>query len=405
MSRAWAARSAALAVLTAVVLTSCAPADAGRSPARGPSAADSVVREPVEQSEPEQLPSALKLPLDDPRLPAPLVDPARVVPGGPPPDGIPPVDAPRFLPADAVPWLHDEEAVVALSVGDEHRAYPVQIMVWHEIVNDTVGGRPVSVTYCPLCTSALAFDRRLDDRLLTFGTSGRLYQSDLVMYDRQTSSLWSQLEGRAVAGALTGKRLERVPVQTVSWSSWRDAHPDGWVLSRDTGVTRDYGRNPYVGYDAPDKDPFLFDGDADPRLPPKERVIGLGDAAEPVAVPLVALSRVRVLEVDVAGEPVVLWSVEGLRSALDTVDISEGRRLAASGAFSPKVDGRRLTFSAEGPETFTDEQTGSTWTVLGRAVAGPLAGTELRPAGHVDTFWFAWAAFHPDTRLLVPPER
>ncbi|MDP9498315.1 MAG: DUF3179 domain-containing protein, partial [Actinomycetota bacterium] len=257
----------------------------------------------------------------------------------------------------------------------------------------------------PLCTSALAFDRRLGDRLLTFGTSGRLYQSDLVMYDRQTSSLWSQLEGRAVAGALTGERLERVPVQTVSWSSWRDAHPDGWVLSRDTGVTRDYGRNPYVGYDAPDKDPFLFDGDADPRLPPKERVIGLGDAAEPVAVPLVALSRARVLEVDVAGEPVVLWSVEGLRSALDTVDISEGRRLAASGAFSPKVDGRRLTFSAEGPETFTDEQTGSTWTVLGRAVAGPLAGTQLRPAGHVDTFWFAWAAFHPDTRLLVPPER
>jgi hypothetical protein len=402
MSRSPAARLAAM-LAVAVALAACSPAASDSAPAAAPAAPASVQLEPVEQSDTEPTPSALVLSLDDPLLPAPLVDPARVVSGGPPPDGIPPIDEPRFLPAEDVPWLADDEAVIALSLDDEHRAYPVQIMVWHEIVNDTVGGRPVSVTYCPLCNSALAFDRRLDDRVLTFGTSGKLYLSDLVMYDRQTESLWSQLEGRAIAGVLTGAQLERIPVQTVSWAQWRDAHPDGWVLSRDTGETRDYGRNPYVGYDETTSDPFLFDGDADPRLAPKERVLGLGDPDDPVAVPLAVLADRRVLEVEVAGRDVVLWAAQGLRSALDSEDIAEGREIATTGAFVSKADGRALTFRANGAQTFVDEQTGSTWDVLGRAVSGPLTGTELEAVGHLDTFWFAWAAFHPETRLLTPP--
>jgi len=402
-------RLGALSAVAALLLAGCSAGtstDSAGGAAAGPSqgadgpAAPSVQLEPVEQSDVEPTPSALLLKLDDPLLPAPLVDPARVVSGGPPPDGIPPVDEPRFLAPDDVPWLTDDEPVIALSVGDEHRAYPVQVMVWHEIVNDTVAGRPVSVTYCPLCNSALAFDRRLGERLLTFGTSGKLYLSDLVMYDRQTESLWSQIEGRAVAGVLAGEELERIPVQTVSFSQWRDAHPDGWVLSRDTGATRDYGRTPYVGYDEATSEPFLFDGDADPRLDVKARVLGLGDPDDPVAVPLSALSRSRVLEVQVAGEDVVLWAGEGLRSALDTADIAEGRELATTGAFSPVVEGRGLTFRAEGPQSFVDDQTGSTWDVLGRAVSGPLTGTQLEATGHLDTFWFAWAAFHPETRLV-----
>jgi hypothetical protein len=362
---------------------------------------DSVVLEPVEQSPAEETVSALDLALDDQRLPKPLVDPSRVVSGGPPPDGIPPVDEPRFLPAGDVPWLSDDEAVVSLSVGDEHRAYPVQVMVWHEIVNDTVDGTPVSITYCPLCNSALAFDRRLDDRLMTFGTSGKLYLSDLVMYDRQTESLWSQIDGQAIAGVQTGAQLERIPVQTVTWAQWREAHPEGWVLSRDTGAERDYGRNPYVGYDEAASDPSLFDGDTDPRFEPKERVLGLGGEQDPVAVALTALSQARVLELEVSGQTVVLWAVEGLRSALDTADITDGRQIAATGAFVPQADGRQLTFAAAGEETFRDEQTGSTWDVLGRAVDGPLAGTRLEPADHIDTFWFSWAAFHPQTRVVA----
>jgi len=204
---------------------------------------DSVVLEEVSGSPAEDVPSALEN-IEDPELPRPLVDPDAVVSGGPPPDGIPPIDEPRFQPAAEVDWLTDDEPVLAPAIGETPRAYPVRILIWHEIVNDTIDVRPVAVTYCPLCNSALAFDRQLGDRLLTFGTSGLLYHSDLVMYDRQTESLFSQIEGRAIAGVLAGEELDRVPVQTVTWAQWRQAHPEGMVLSQDTGARRDYGINP-----------------------------------------------------------------------------------------------------------------------------------------------------------------
>ena len=205
-----------------------------------------------------------------------------------------------------VDWLTDEEPVVSLSVGDEHRAYPVQIMVWHEIVNDTVAGRPVSVTYCPLCNSALAFDRRLGDRLLTLGTSGRLYLSDLVMYDRQTESLWSQIEGRAIAGVLTGDAAR--------------AHPgaDRQLGAVAAGPSRRLGPVPRHRRRARLRPqplrrlrrgglrPVPVRRGADGRLAPKERVLGLGDTDDPVAVPLAVLADTRVLELEVAGREVVV---------------------------------------------------------------------------------------------------
>ena len=194
------------------------------------------------------MPSALDR-MDDPELPDPLIDPAAVVSGGPPPDGIPPIDDPRFLDVAEVDLLADTEPVVVLSLDGDTRAYPVQILTWHEIVNDVVAGRPVTVTYCPLCNSALAFERTVGERVLSFGTSGRLYLSNLVMYDRQTESLWPQAEGRAVAGVLTGTELDRLPVALLPWGQFRDGFPDAVVLSRETGDARDYGSNPYVGYD------------------------------------------------------------------------------------------------------------------------------------------------------------
>ncbi|WP_219419023.1 DUF3179 domain-containing protein [Pseudonocardia nigra] len=387
---------------TPSVLVLLAALGACAAPAQPPPAAAPVVLEEVHGSPPEDVPSALDR-IDDPALPAPLVDPARVIAGGPPPDGIPPIDEPRFERAGEVDWLSDDEPVLAPAIGQVARAYPVRILIWHEIVNDTVDGRPVVITYCPLCNSALGFERRLGERLLTFGTSGKLYLSDLVMYDRQTESLWSQIEGRAIAGMLAGAELNRVPVQTVTWAQWRAANPDGWVLSRDTGVDRDYGRNPYTGYDAPGSQPFLFDGAPDPRLPPKERVAALGGDADPVAVPLIALTEAGVVEVEVAGRTVVVWAVGGLRSALDTGRIADGRTVGATGAFDPVLDGRRLHFLRDGADRFVDAETGSTWTVLGEAVAGPLTGARLTPVEHLDTFWFAWAAFHPTTRIVEIP--
>jgi len=322
-------------VLALAFLRACAAPEQVADPA--PPSAAAVTLEEVSGSAREDVPSALDR-IDDPALPEPLVDPARVISGGPPPDGIPPIDEPTFEPAVEVDWLTDDEPVLAPAIGAPARAYPVRILIWHEIVNDTIDGRPVSITYCPLCNSALAFDRRLGDRVLTFGTSGSLYQSDLVMYDRQTESLFPQLEGRAIAGVLAGAELDRVPVQTITWAQFRDANPDGHVLSRDTGVNRDYGVNPNTGYDDPSSQPFLFDGEPDPRLPPKERVAALGGDTDPVAVPLPILVEAGVLEVEVAGRPVVVWSLDGLRSALDTRDITEGATIGATGAFDPVLD-------------------------------------------------------------------
>jgi hypothetical protein len=391
-------RAAVLGV-AALLLGACsAPAGSERdaAPDAGPPSA-SVVLEEVSGSPPEDVPSALDR-IDDPALPEPLVDPTQVSSGGVPPDGIPAIDSPRFVPAAEVDWLTPDEPVLAPAIGEPARAYPVRILIWHEIVNDTVDGRPVVVTYCPLCNSALAFDRRLGDRVLTFGTSGLLYHSDLVMYDRQTESLWSQIEGRAIAGALAGTELGRIPVQTVTWAQWQAANPDGWVLSRDTGVDRDYGANPYVGYDDPDSYPFLFSGEPDPRLPPMERVAGLGAGQDPVAVRLSDLVNAGVLEVEVDGAPVVLLATEGLRSPLEDANVETGRAVGATGAFSPVFDGRHLEFARVG-DGFVDTATGSRWNVLGEAVEGPLAGARLQPVEHLDTFWFAWAAFSPATRV------
>jgi hypothetical protein len=298
-----------------------------------------------------------------------------------------------------VSTLSDDEPVLSLEVDGESRAYPVRILIWHEIVNDTVAGVPVAVTYCPLCNSALAFDRRLGDRVLSFGTSGRLLNSDLVMYDRQTESLWPQLEGRAVVGRLTGAELDRLPIQTVRWADYLAAHPESWVLSEETGYDRSYGSNPYVGYDNAEESPFLFDGTAPPALPVKQRVVGLGDGPDAVAVSLTRLAEDRVVDVDVGGSDVVLLYEPSLTSALDRESLVDSKAVGSTGAFTAEADGQPLTLGWDGT-AFTDAETGSTWTILGQAVAGPLEGKQLDRVEHVDTFWFAWSAFQPETAVI-----
>jgi hypothetical protein len=234
--------------------------------------------------------------------------------------------------------------------------------------------------------------------VLDFGTSGKLYQSDLVMYDRQSHSLWAQMEGRALVGARAGTRLTMLPANTMAFETWRAAHANGKVLSRETGHRRDYGVNPYESYDDPGLRPFLFSGRPDPRRLPKERVVGVRIGAAARAYPWPTLGRQRVVHDTVAGEALVILFQPGTLSALDEAKMADSREVGATSVFSRRLGERVLTFEATA-EGFRDRETHSTWTLLGVAQRGPLAGQRLRAIVHVDAFWFAWAAFNPSTSV------
>jgi hypothetical protein len=346
-------------------------------------------------------PSALAS-AEDPALPAPRVSPSDLVSGGPPPDGIPAIDSPRFRSiGDAELSLADTEPLIVVDIDGDVRAYPVEILMWHEIVNDEVGGVPVAVTYCPLCNSAVTYIRTINGVNVTFGTSGKLYASALVMYDRETESLWTHFDGWAVAGVLTGHRLEAVPSPLLAWSEFKAAHPDGIVLSRDTGFVRQYGRNPYYGYDDPNTRPYFLRGDVDDRVAVKQRVVGVTIGDTSVAFPLDRIrgGGARATMTTVGDTPVVIFWRAGQNSALEDADTSRGRDVGSVGVFHPVVDGRLLEFGVEG-DAFVDIETSSRWDVTGRAVSGVLAGARLEPIPHLDTFWFAWSAYRPGTTLF-----
>jgi hypothetical protein len=347
-------------------------------------------------------PSALA-DMNAPGFPEPLVDPGDIISGGPPPDGIPPIDNPVFLDvADNLALLEDDEPVVALVIGDDARAYPVSIMIWHEIVNDTVGGVPVTISYCPLCNSAVTYGREISGVETTFGTSGRLFASALVMYDRATESLWTHFDGKAVVGVLTGTELDVYGSPLMSWADFRAAYPTGKVLDEtQTGFRRSYGSNPYVGYDDSDTEPFLFRGVPDSRARSKERVVGVTHNDVDVAYSLQSISGdgPTATLFDHGGEQlVILWS-PGQSTALEAAGVAEGRDVGSVGVFLPRVGEQALTIVGDGAG-FIDEETGSRWSVAGVATAGELAGTRLERIPHLDTFWFAWATYRPGSGLV-----
>jgi hypothetical protein len=353
-----------------------------------------------------------------------------------------PSPAPAFVTLDeAAQWIDAREPVIAVEVRGEARAYPLQILTWHEIANDTLGGVPIAVTFCPLCNSAIAFDRRipltdealatalandptvevgaLDDGFradfafqygdaptfvggleVTFGVSGFLYNSNLLMFDSQTFTLWSQILGEGNIGTLTGTRLLNYPAQIVAFESFRENFPDALVLSRETGFARDYGANPYPGYDDVDNPPFLFNGVTDGRLPPKARVVSVELRGDSAAYPFEILEQARVVDDRVGDEPLTVFWQEGTSSALAEGQIAGSRDVGAVGVFSRNLGDRELSFSWNG-DAFVDDQTGSLWDLSGRAVTGELAGSALRPLVHDNTLWFAWAAFKPETRLYT----
>ena len=290
-----------------------------------------------------------------------------IVSGGPPPDGIRSIDEPTWRPPADIAWLEPDESVLAVELDGIVHLYPTQIMLWHEIVNDRIGGTPVTVTYCPLCNSAVAYDRRVGGEVLDFGTSGALYQSALVMYDRQTESLWTHFDGRAVVGDLIGAELNILAVQTMSWAGAVERWPNAVVLDRPTGDLgrRPYGASPYPSYEGLDEPlPGFYQGEPDPRLPPRARVVGLVVDDTAIAVDRRSVVEAGTMEVTVGGKTIRLEHRDGVRSPLDGRAVAEGVDIGSIAAVSVG-------------------DTGETDVVV------PV----------LDTFWFAWAAYFPETEL------
>ena len=256
------------------------------------------------------------------------VDYGEINSGGPPKDGIPAIDDPRFeslKDGQAEGWadgLADTEPVLSLALGDDARAYPLRVLIWHEIVNDTVGGEPVAVTYCPLCNAALVFERTVNGRVLDFGATGKLRHSDLVMYDRQTESWWQQFTGEAIVGAMTGSELKLIPSRLESFARFRERFPQGRVLVPSDPALRDYGANPYLGYDAEGATPFLYTGEMPSGIEPMARVVAIEAAPDRHEAWSLALLRERG-EIR-AGDLVLRWAA-GQSSALDARTVASGR--------------------------------------------------------------------------------
>lgn len=242
---------------------------------------------------------------------------SEIMSGGPPKDGIPALDAPAFQRASDVRGLGGREPVITLEMaGAEPRAYPIRYLVWHEIVNDQISGVPVAVTFCPLCNSAMSFDRRVRGQVLRFGVTGKLRRSDMVMYDRETQSWWQQAEGRGIVGELNGVQLTQLPSWMESWAEFKARNPSGLVMA-EPEFNRDYGRNPYRGYDSSAR-PFLYNGEMPPHgISPLVRVVRVGERAWPLT---------RLAEVGQVSEAgvVISWTA-GQASALDSAKIAKGR--------------------------------------------------------------------------------
>lgn len=322
------------------------------------------------------------------------------IPASDPRDRIPPIDAPLFEPIDSATWLGDREPGALVQFNDEVRFYPLSILTRHEVVNDRFGDVPVVVTFCPLCNTAITFDARVDRQALRFGVSGLLRKSDLVMWDDATTTLWQQITGEAVLGTLAGTQLDIIPTSIVSYGDALAGFPDALSLSRDTGFNIAYGANPYQAYSS-SASPFLFNEAVDVRFPALSRVVGVNLDGDNKAYPFGLISEKRAVNDEVGGVPiVVLWGGD-TADALDASRIADGQAIGTGIAFDRQVGADVLTFSSLGGDLFTDAETGSTWTLLGQAVEGPLAGEQLATVRHRNEFWFAWASFFPDAPVYA----
>ena len=326
-----------------------------------------------------------------------IIELDEVISGGVPRDGIPPIDRPIFDDVQSAPSLSDQSPVISLAINGDARAYPLEVLTRHEIVNDVVGEIPVAVTFCPLCNSAIVYDRRVDGNALRFGVSGNLRFSDLVMWDDATETWWQQLTGEAIVGEYAGRKLDMLSSQLISFGLFRARYPAGKVLRGPLGL---YGNNPYRGYDSSPA-PFLFAGKLDDRLPAMARVLAAEINGKAVAYPFELLRRRLVVNDSIAGQEIAAFWQGGVVSALDEAVIDISRDVGMALMFDRRLDtGETLTFYFD-DGGFLDKETGSRWNFFGEAIDGPLASAKLRQLHAFPHLWFAWAAFYPETALYA----
>ncbi len=315
-------------------------------------------------------------------------------------DGIPPIDHPEFVPAkEALLKGITLEPVIVFERNGEARAYPLSILMYHEIVNDEVGGLAVTITYCPLCNASIVFDRNLEVHgqplLLDFGVSGMLRNSDLVMWDRQTESWWQQLTGRALVGELAGEELTILPSKITSLQDFVQYYPTGKVLY--SSEEHNYGTNPYVHYDSLGKAPFLFEPEPDSRLEPNEYVINLYGQRIPRVYPLRVLREKGLIQEQYEGKAILLLYASGMLSVMDEREISESRDMGSVTVFDPGEDQFELIEGA-----IRDQKTNSEWNNQGICISGKRIGEQLTPLAYGTHFAFAWLHFHPHSTIYKP---
>ena len=318
------------------------------------------------------------------------IDTDQIFSGGVSRDGIPSLQKPQLVKVSGASFMKDDDRILGVEVNGAARAYPMGILWWHEVVNDTLGGEPLLLSYCPLTGSGIAFDPRVDGVELDFGVSGLLFLSNLIMFDRNTGSLWNQMLLGSQCGMQRGKALTRIPVTETTWAKWRSDHPNTTLLSVDQGdIFANYFEYPYGDYDVPTNSrvDFLAPGVTfSTERPAKELVLGVfdGDAARAFSFGLLDRAGPASVINDVVGdEPVLVTYIKQWREAT---------------AYDRRVDGQTLTFSlaTPGPLTFTDSETGSTWNAMGVATSGPMAGKQLsRYTDSYVAFWFAWSLYYP----------
>lgn len=275
-----------------------------------------------------------------------LIPSKSILRGGPPKDGIPSIEQPKFVAARAASFMRPADRVIGITINGESRAYPINILNWHEIVNDQIQGIPVSVTYCPLCGTGLVYEAKVRGKVLKFGVSGLLYNSDVLLFDRQTQTLWSQILSKGVNGPMSGQKLKMVPSSQTSWSSWLKKNPNTKVLSTDTGFSRDYRRSPYGDYDQ-NRDTYFPVSATSRAYHPKERVLGITINGKHKAYPFVELGKL------------------GATSLRDS------------------FQGQNLTINFD---------------IANRD--GQVLDANGRPIELVNSFWFAWYAFHKNTAIF-----